>query len=691
MFRDMKIGRRVGIAFTAICATLLLLSVGTTYALSRIYAGTTVFGDRVVPLQQLKVVADAYAVSIVDNNHKIRAGSVTFADGEKEIQRAQQIIDSVWHAYVAGVSDSAEQRLLAVATERKETADTAITTLLRAVSARDTSAMITFAENALYPVIDPLSTELSKLVEWQQTSANASFAELAVIYRIARAVTLGTVFAIILFAAWIGVRTSRDLELGFATILAQLNTLREKHLPAVRTSAAAIAAGDLSVSVTVSHDPIPVTSKNELGEVADAINRVMVEVTATADAAEQSRKTLQSLITSANSVVAAARNGQLDARADATVFAGAYRQLAQGLNDTLASVAGPLHAASDVLQRVANRDMSARVVRDDPGDFRLLNNAINDAMENLASALLEIAGGSEQVSSASAQVAQGSQSLAEGSSTQAGAMQDVSSNLLQLDQRTRRTAENAERVRASMTETRAGTRTGVERMEELSSAISDIRKSAQSTAKILHTIDEIAFQTNLLALNAAVEAARAGDAGRGFAVVADEVRSLALRSAESARQTAELIEASLSSSERGVTLNEQVRTQLNTINAQMDEAADAIEEIAEATADQTRDVNAIKEATERVNGVTQAAAANAEESAAAAEELSSQAATMLGLVNQFTFDGSAPGARFGGRSQGRPSKASRPEGRSQEAPARRQSASWAEEMIPLDDEVLAGF
>ena len=249
---------------------------------------------------------------------------------------------------------------------------------------------------------------------------------------------------------------------------------------------------------------------------ADAINRVMVEVTATADAAEQSRQTLQSLITSANTVVTAARAGQLDARADASAFAGAYRQLAQGLNDTLASVAGPLHAASDVLQRVANRDMSARVVRDDPGDFRLLNNAINDAMENLASALLEIAGGSEQVSSASAQVAQGSQSLAEGSSTQAGAMQDVSSNLLQLDQRTRRTAENAERVRASMAETRAGTRTGVERMEELSSAISDIRKSAQSTAKILHTIDEIAFQTNLLALNAAVEAARAGDAGRGF-------------------------------------------------------------------------------------------------------------------------------------------------------------------------------
>ena len=266
MFRDMKIGRRVGIAFTAICATLLLLSVGTTYALSRIYDGTTVFGDRVVPLQQLKVVADAYAVSIVDNNHKIRAGSVSFAEGEKEIQRAQQIIDSVWHAYVAGVTDSAEQRLLDVTTSRKETADTAISTLLRAVSARDTAAMITFAENALYPVIDPLSTELSKLVEWQQSSANASFAELAVVYRIARAATLGTVFALILFAAWIGVRTSRDLELGFATILAQLNILREKHLPAVRTSAAAVAAGDLSVSVKVSHDPIPVTSKNELGE-----------------------------------------------------------------------------------------------------------------------------------------------------------------------------------------------------------------------------------------------------------------------------------------------------------------------------------------------------------------------------------------------------------------------------------------
>ena len=187
-----------------------------------------------------------------------------------------------------------------------------------------------------------------------------------------------------------------------------------------------------------------------------------------------------------------------------------------------------------------------------------------------------------QVSTAAAQVSAGSQSLADGSNSAAVTLQEISGRLQELDTRTRESASNADRALGSMEQTRASTKEGVERMADLSTAIAEIRASAEGTAKILRTIEEIAFQTNLLALNAAVEAARAGDAGRGFAVVADEVRALALRSAESARQTAGLIDRSLESSARGVALNEQVRSQLGAVNDQVDEVGFAMAEIAAA-------------------------------------------------------------------------------------------------------------
>jgi methyl-accepting chemotaxis protein len=166
-----------------------------------------------------------------------------------------------------------------------------------------------------------------------------------------------------------------------------------------------------------------------------------------------------------------------------------------------------------------------------------------------------------------------------------------------------------------------------------------IKKSSDDTAKIIKTIDEIAFQTNLLALNAAVEAARAGEAGKGFAVVAEEVRNLAMRSAEAAKNTADMIEGSVKNAENGVTINQEVMKNLEEINGHAKRVSEVMAEIAAASDQQSQGVGQVNTAMEQMNQLTQQNAANSEESASASEELSAQAQEMRAMVAGFKISG----------------------------------------------------
>ena len=248
----------------------------------------------------------------------------------------------------------------------------------------------------------------------------------------------------------------------------------------------------------------------------------------------------------------------------------------------------------------------------------------------------ELDSGSEQVASAAGQVSSASQTLAEGASEQAASIEETSASLEEMSSMTKRNAENAQKANDLAKQTRVAADKGAGDMQTMNSAMEAIKTSSDDIAKIIKTIDEIAFQTNILALNAAVEAARAGEAGLGFAVVADEVRNLAQRSAQAAKETAAKIEGAISKTGQGVDISKKVSETLNEIVTKARQVDELAAEVASASREQTQGITQINIAVGQMDKVTQSNAANAEECAAAAAELNTQAMTMTNSVNELS-------------------------------------------------------
>jgi len=341
-----------------------------------------------------------------------------------------------------------------------------------------------------------------------------------------------------------------------------------------------------------------------------------------------------------------------------------------------------------VLQAAANKDLSQRLTSGYKGEFARMKDNINTVVQSLDTALAQVAEAVAQVASASNEISIGAQSLAEGSNEQASSLEEVSSSLEEMSSMTRQNADNSNQAMILASEASAAAKEGDVTIRRMANAINQIKQSSDNTAKIIKSIDDIAFQTNLLALNAAVEAARAGEAGKGFAVVAEEVRNLAMRSADAAKDTADMIEESVRNADSGVKITEEVAVSLGQIVNRTGKAGDLIAEIAAASKEQAQGIEQVNTAVAQMNKVTQQNAANSEESASAAEELNNQAAELSVMVGSFKLSGSA--SKSAAAAAYTQQKRQHP-ARQKHTPAQIKSvrAVQARELIPLDEEELA--
>ncbi|RPJ61697.1 MAG: HAMP domain-containing protein [Acidobacteria bacterium] len=381
-----------------------------------------------------------------------------------------------------------------------------------------------------------------------------------------------------------------------------------EYFKGVAAASEAINRGDLSAEVAVRSDR-DVLSKNFL-----ALRELMGEI--------------QNLLNQA-------REGHLRARGDVQRFSGVYRDIVSGINEVLDAVVVPINEAARVLQLVSDRDLRERMEGQYRGDHATIKAALDSALDHLHDGLLQVSSSSQEVARAAASINDSTQALAQGGGEQAEALREVGTRLDEMISTIKLNATYALDGHSRSNAVLQTAEKGVQSVDRLSQAMEQIKTSSSQTARIVKSIDEIAFQTKLLALNAAIEAAQAGEAGKGFSVVAEEVRSLAMRSADAAKTTAHLVAEAARSADAGAAIHAAMLSDLKAIDRQVHEVSTVIEQVADVSERQSRNVDSIGIALQRMVDVTQRNTENSEQVAANSAELCSQAAVMLQLVDTF--------------------------------------------------------
>ena len=269
------------------------------------------------------------------------------------------------------------------------------------------------------------------------------------------------------------------------------------------------------------------------------------------------------------------------------------------------------------------------------GDFSTTKDSIQKIIESLNYTFFEIKEATVQVKGGAEQVAETSQTISEGATEQASAIEELTASLGEVNEKVQNSVKHAKETNVITSELGVQIEESNEKMNEMVKAMEEIDNSSRNIREIINTIASISEQTNLLALNAAIEAARAGESGKGFAVVAEEVRKLAEESSQAVKDTAELIESSIKSVEKGKIIADTTAVSLKEAVKKTEEAVQLVDNISNISEVQAVSINQINGGIDQIADVVQSNSAIAEESAAASEELSAQADTLESMISRF--------------------------------------------------------
>ncbi|MCZ8180126.1 MAG: methyl-accepting chemotaxis protein [Rhizobium sp.] len=563
----------------------------------------SIVADRVIPMEQLKVISDAYAVEIVDAVHKVRSGAFTFEQGQQSVDTAMGKIETKWGEYIVTYLTPEEKIIADEFLKVRQNADAGVKELQALLVARDMEGLARFADTKLYPTIDPLGTEISKLIELQIRVAKENLAA-------------GNALKDMLTTLMIALSLVAAGVAGFSIFTIVSGVIRP--VTSITSAMNRLAHGDLDVAIYGEG------RRDEIGVMASTV----------AVFRDNARERVR-----------------LEKEAEANRAAAEAERLAHERQQAkeAAEVRFAVDKIGHALDALSEGRLTYRITEAFAERLDAIRVNFNEAVGKLEDAMRRVGQNAQAIAAGSSQIHSAADDLSKRTERQAASVEETAAALEQITTTISQTSHRAREAGRQVHETRAAAERSGAIVERAVSAMQEIEGSSKEITTIISVIDEIAFQTNLLALNAGVEAARAGEAGKGFAVVAQEVRELAQRSASAAKEIRALIGKSGDQVKNGVDLVVATGKALEDIVAQVQAVSINVTAIVEASGDQSIGLKEINTAVAIMDQGTQQNAAMVEESTAASHSLAKEAEALFQLIGKFDIGGQSnqgqPGTR----------------------------------------------